>query len=174
MDWLRSGLGLGLESKDLTVLHVGLRGIVVFIAALIMVRIGDRRFLAKMNPLDVILGFILASMLARAVNGSSPFLPTIVGGFVLVFLHKIFAALTFHFHNFGSVVKGQEKLIIENGKICEATMRAHHISEKDLLEELRQEGNVSSPERVERAWIERSGRISVVPFEEKNSSNEKE
>jgi uncharacterized membrane protein YcaP (DUF421 family) len=169
MDWIANGLGLGLEPKDLTWLHVSLRGIVVFIAALIMVRLGDRRFLAKMNPLDVILGFILASMLARAVNGSSAFLPTIVGGFVLVLLHKAFAALAFHSHTFGKVVKGEEKLIIENGEICEATMRAHHISEKDLLEELRQEGNVSSPKRVQRAWIERSGRISVVPFEEKKS-----
>src|ERR1043166_6537648 len=31
---------------------------------------GDRRFLAKMNPLYVILGFILVSMLARSVNSS--------------------------------------------------------------------------------------------------------
>jgi uncharacterized membrane protein YcaP (DUF421 family) len=169
MDWAIKVLGIGLEPKDLTVLHVSLRGVVVFVAALIMVRIGDRRFLAKMNPLDVILGFILASMLARAVNGSSAFLPTIVGGFVLVLLHKAFAALAFHSHTFGRVVKGEEKLIIENGELCEATMRAHHISEKDLLEELRQEGNVSSPEHVERAWVERSGRISVVPLEEKKS-----
>ena len=89
---------------------------------------------------------------------------------MLVLLHKAFAALAFHSHTFGNVVKGQEKLIIEDGKICETTMRAHHISEKDLLEELRQEGNVSSPKRVERAWIERSGRISVVLFEGKNSA----
>jgi uncharacterized membrane protein YcaP (DUF421 family) len=170
MDWIANGLGLGLEPKGFTWLHVSLRGIVVFIAALIMVRFGDRRFLAKMNPLDVILGFILASMLARAVNGSSAFLPTIVGGFVLVLLHKAFAALAFHSHTFGKVVKGEEKLIIENGGDLRGNDASASHFEKDLLEELRQEGNVSSPKRVERAWIERSGRISVVPFEEKNSA----
>jgi len=42
-------------------------------------------------------------------------------------------------------------------------MRAHRLSEADLLEELRQEGKVESPKDVKKAFLERSGKISVVP-----------
>ena len=78
-------LGLEVDPQNLSFLQVSLRGVIVFIAALTMVRVGDRRFLGKLTALDAILGFILASMLARAVNGSVAFFPTLGAGFVIVF-----------------------------------------------------------------------------------------
>ena len=62
-------LGLGLEPKNLTFLQIALRAVLVFIISLAIVRVANKRFLAKMTAFDAILGFILASMLARAVNG---------------------------------------------------------------------------------------------------------
>ncbi len=163
MQWIEHWLDLGLDARNLTLLHITLRAIVVFIAALIMVRVADRRFLSKMSAVDVILGFILASMLARTVNGSAAFFPTLAGGFVLVLLHKACAALAYRWEKFGDLIKGREAVIIHDGEMREKTMRAHHISKRDLLEELRQEGNVGGPEQVQRAFIERSGKISVIP-----------
>lgn len=162
MQWVNFVLGIGLEGKDLTFVQVTARAIVVFIAALAMTRVADKRFLGKMSAVDVILGFILASMLARAVNGSAAFFPTIVGGFVLVFLHKGCAALAFRSEGFEMLVKGREELIVKDGEIIEQGLRATHITHKDLLEELRQEGSVSSPEEVKTAIVERSGKVSVV------------
>jgi len=75
-------LGLGVQPQNLNFFQISLRGIIVFIAALVMLRLGDKRFLSKRSAFDVVLGFILASMLARAVNGSSAFFPTIGGRFV--------------------------------------------------------------------------------------------
>src|SRR5678816_1098145 len=84
--WLQvnSALGLSAEPKDLTLLQISLRGFMIFVATLIMLRLADRRFLSKRSAFDAVVGFILASMLARAVNGSSAFFPTIGGGFVTV------------------------------------------------------------------------------------------
>ncbi len=45
----------------------------MFAAALVMVRSGDKRFFARKSAFDVILGFMLASVLSRAINGSAPF-----------------------------------------------------------------------------------------------------
>src|SRR5215204_2867517 len=93
-------LGLGLEPKDLTVLHICLRGVIVFMATLVMVRLANKRFLAKMSAFDAILALILASMLARAVNGSAAFIPTLAGGFALVGLHHLMALLAFRSKSF--------------------------------------------------------------------------
>lgn len=163
MEALSQLLGIGIEAKQLTVLQVSLRGTIVFIMGIVMLRVADKRFLSKMTALDAILGFILASMLARAVNGSAPFLPTLVGGFVLVLLHRLCCKLALHSDLFGGWVKGRANRIIRDGELDAAALRANHLTQNDLYEELRQHGQVSSPADVEEAYLERSGRISVVP-----------
>ena len=44
---LHTLLGIGTEPKELTFLQVSVRGVVVFIATLIMVRLGSKRSLAE-------------------------------------------------------------------------------------------------------------------------------
>ena len=68
-------LGLGVEPKDLTFVQISLRGIIVFLATLIIVRLGHKRPLAQKTPFDAILLVILASVLSRAINGSAAFSP---------------------------------------------------------------------------------------------------
>src|SRR5215467_5617820 len=114
---LKDLLGLELQPSELTFIQVSLRGVIVFIASLAMVRLGNRRFLAKLSAFDAILGFILASMLARAVNGSSAFFPTLGGGFVLVGLHRLIGDLAFRWDRFGGLVKGEAETIVREGKL---------------------------------------------------------
>src|SRR5207249_11803943 len=63
------------RSSDLF-LQVAVRGVIVFIATLIMVRLGSKRSLAEKTAFDAVLIVIIGSMLARAINGSEAFLPT--------------------------------------------------------------------------------------------------
>src|ERR1043166_535266 len=162
MDVIKDLLGLWLAANKLTVLQVLLRALIVLIAAIIMVRVADKRFLSRMSAVDVILGFILGSALSRGINGSAPFFETIVMGFFLVLLHKVMVWAAFRSHKFGELVKGKEDLLIENGKARSDAMRANHITERDLHEELRQEGNVADVSGVKLAYLERSGKVSVV------------
>ena len=155
-------LGLNLQAKDLNSLQVGLRAVIVFVAALIIVRVGHRRFMSKMSAFDVILGFVLSSMLARAINGSAPFLPTMVGGLVLVLLHRLFSVISFYSDTFGCLVKGNAKTLVQNGVRDQAALRSEGISDKDLLEEIRLNGNLSSWQEAKTATLERNGQVSVV------------
>ena len=157
-------LGLANDPKSLTFLQISLRGIVVFVAALAMVRLGDKRFMPKKTPFDAILVFILASMLARAINGSASFFPTLGGGFVLVFFHRLLAKVAFHWHGFGKLVKGNDDLLVQEGKVIKENMRKNDITERDLHEELRLNGHVNSTDDVKEARMERSGEISVIPI----------
>ena len=80
------------DAAGVTFVQISLRGVIVFVAALVIVRFGDRRFLSQKTAFDAVLGFILASMLARAVNGTAAFFPTLGGGLVLVVLHRLLGA----------------------------------------------------------------------------------
>lgn len=137
---LRPLLGLGVEPKDLDVLQVTLRGLVLFVCAIIIVRVADKRFLSRKTAFDVVLGLILASVLARAVNGSAPLIPTIVCGFVLVLAHRLLADLSCRWHFIGRLVKGGDDLLILDGKLDETALRRHNFSKRDLMEDLRLEG----------------------------------
>ena len=161
-DAIRTMLGLGVEPKDLTFWQISLRGIIVFIATLIILRLGDKRFFSKRSAFDAALGFILASMLARAVNGSSAFFPTLGGALVLVGLHRLLAYLTRESHWLGNWIKGRSALIVENGVVKKEAMRANDLSEHDLMEDMHFNGNVSDLAKVKEAYYERNGQISVV------------
>lgn len=162
LDFINHLLGLGVEPKSLTFLQISLRGIIVFIVSLVMVRIGSKRFLARMSAFDAILGFILASMLARAVNGSSAFFPTLGGGFVLIGLHRLMACLACLSHPFGNMVKGHYNQVIQDGRVDAEMLKRHNLTEHDLMEDLRLNGNMNAPADVKAAFLERNGQISVV------------
>src|SRR5437870_509690 len=135
-EWMSDHLGFGTDPKNLTFLQIAVRGIIVFVITLVMVRLGDKRFLSKKTVFDAILGLILASMLARAVNGSAAFWPTLGGGFVLVGLHRLIAFSSRRWHKFGILVKGTSDLVIRDGQVIEAGMRRNDLSEHDLQEDL--------------------------------------
>jgi uncharacterized membrane protein YcaP (DUF421 family) len=158
-----AALGLGREATELTFMQISLRGVIVFFASLIIVRCGDRRFLSQKTAFDAVLGFILASMLARAVNGTAAFVPTLGGGFVIVMLHRVLAYWARRSHAFGLLIKGRSDVIIRNGELDDAVASRNRLSEHDLFEDLRLNGNVADVRDVELAIFERNGHISVVP-----------
>lgn len=159
---LGSLLGLGREAADLTFLQISLRGLIVFAATLIIIRCGDRRFLSQKTAFDAVLGFILASMLARAVNGTSAFFPTLGGGFVLVVLHRLLASWSRRSHRVGLLIKGRSDVIVRDGALDAVAARRNRLSDHDVLEDLRLNGNVADIRDVLLAVLERNGDISVV------------
>ena len=136
---LHTLLGIGVEPKELTFLQVSVRGVIVFIAALIMVRLSSKRSLAEKTAFDAVLVVIIGSMLARVINGSEAFFPTLGAGFVLVFLHRLFGLAAYYSHILGILVKGQPVMLVENGKIQHKNMFWNHISKHDLEEDMRLE-----------------------------------
>jgi uncharacterized membrane protein YcaP (DUF421 family) len=156
-------LGIGSEPKALTFAQIAIRGVIVFIISLTMVRLGDKRFLSKKTAFDAILGLILASMLARAVNGSAAFWPTLGGGFILIGLHRLIAFASRRWHAFGILVKGTSDLVVRDGQIVKAGMRRNDLSLHDLEEDMRSKGQVDEISKIKLAYAERDGHISIVP-----------
>ena len=155
-------LGLSVEPKDLTFVQISLRGIIVFLATLIMIRFGHKRLLTRRTPFDAILLVILAAVLSRAINGSAAFFATLGGGMVLVLLHRLFAHLAYHSHGFGILVKGRPDTIVRDGKCDFQMMRRNHVSIHDLEEDMRLNGHIDDLSKVRLARVERRGDISFI------------
>jgi uncharacterized membrane protein YcaP (DUF421 family) len=164
-DFVGPLLGLGAEPKDLTFIKISLRGIIVFLATLIMIRLGHKRSLARKTAFDAVLIVILASVLSRAINGSSAFFATLGGGLVIVLVHRLFAALAYYSHWVGVLIKGSPDLIIENGDLVLSGMRRNHISRHDLEEDLRLAAKTENLKDIRTGYVERSGDISFIEKE---------
>ena len=159
---LHTLLGLGTEPRDLTFQQVSVRGVIVFIATLIMVRLGSKRSLAEKTAFDAVFLVIIGSMLARAINGSEAFFPTLGAGFVLVFLHRLFGIAAYYSHTFGILVKGKPVVLVQQGKLQRPNMRWEHISEHDLEEDMRLDAKTEDLSKIQIARLERSGDISFI------------
>ena len=156
MDW-----ALGLSVKELSFWQMGLRAIIVYLAALAMVRIaGERRFIGKIAAFDIILTIIFGSTLSRAINGTSRFFETIFAAFVLVLMHRSISALSFHKPNWENKIKGRSRILIKDGQLRDRTMRDCHITKEDLASALRLSCQHENLETIDRACLERNGDIS--------------
>lgn len=132
--------------------------------ALLLVRLASRRLLAKASAFDVIVAIMVGSILSRAINGSAPLLPTLAAGAVLLAMQWLFAAIAVRTDWLGPLVKGDAVLLIKNGEIQEKALHECGLTRKDLTEALRLEIRDEDPAKVRRAYLERNGKISVVPY----------
>ena len=159
---INAALGLGIETKDINVWQMSLRAVIVFILAIGMLRIGDKRFMGRSTAFDVMLGIVFGSVVSRAITGNAPFMPTLVASLVLILLHWTLAAIAFRSAGFDALVKGHNRLLVRDGQLQEDDMKKAHITEKDLKEALRNNGEAPDLSQIEAAHLERNGSISII------------
>jgi uncharacterized membrane protein YcaP (DUF421 family) len=158
-------LGPDGKATELTLLHISLRAIFIFIIGLALVRIGDRRSLSQKTAFDAIFIVLIGSMLSRAINGTAPFFTTIAAGVVLMVIHRACAFGACKSHAFGKLIKGRPITLVRNGEIDRAQMKRTLVSEHDLEEDLRLGAKTEDVSTIQLACLERSGDISFIKKE---------
>jgi uncharacterized membrane protein YcaP (DUF421 family) len=158
-------LGPDGKATELTLLQISLRGFIIFIAGLAIVRIGDRRSLAEKTAFDAIFIVLVGSMLSRAINGTAPFFTTIGAGVSLMVIHRLFAFGAFKSHWFGKLIKGEPLVLLRNGKIDWKEMQRALVSRHDFEEDMRLDAKTEEPATIQVARLERSGDISFIKKE---------
>ena len=160
---LQALLGLGRDGGDLTALQMVLRTVVIYSFTLAIVRLGSKRFLSQATAFDTVIGIMLGSVMSRAIDGSAPLFLTLLAGTALVGVHWLMATLALRLDWFGTLVKGNAILLIEDGEIQPEGMRRARLSEHDLKQALRMQNDHTDPSKIKTAYLERSGKISVIP-----------
>src|SRR4051812_12494943 len=107
----------GLHAEKLETYQMIARGIVVFFAALIFVRVSGIRTLGKQNAFDHLTALILGSIMGRGiVAASQPFFGSLLATLVIMLLHRLIAWITFKSKKTGSILKGEPLLLVKSGK----------------------------------------------------------
>jgi uncharacterized membrane protein YcaP (DUF421 family) len=154
---------IGDANDELNALQTIVRAIIIFISALLCIRISGMRAFGKNSALDVVVNIIVGSVLARAIGGHVPFFPSIAAAFAFSLIHRILAMLATRSDMMSNLLKGKEYPLIKDGKMIPENMRYCNITKGDLLEGIRLTANVNGMEEIKEAYFERSGQISAIP-----------
>lgn len=159
------GTVFGTVDTDLNALQMAMRAVVTFFVTVAVVRVGNKRLFGKGTAYDMVVAIMIGSVMSRAItgSGSGTMLATWGAGLTLIALHWLLSWVSFHVDSFGPIIKGHEVQLVKDGEILEAGMRATGTTRRDLDRALREDGNAPDVSGIRMAYMERDGRISVVP-----------
>lgn len=151
-----------LSPIPLTLPQVAARAVWIYLIGIFIVRLGKSRLVSRNTSLDVILGFILGSLLSRGITGKSSITDTTAATVALVAAHWVMTWAACRSHKFGELFKGRTKQLVVNGELQPAAMWHSNVSVHDVEEAMRLNGYESLSE-VRNAYKERNGEISIIP-----------
>ena len=159
MDILKTIFG---EGKDLDTLQMCARGVVIFIIALLLIRISGRRSFGIKTSLDNIIAILLGAILSRAVVGASEFVPVILCCLVIVCLHRALALAIVRFPGAGRWIEGNHILVFQDGQFIERHLRRGLVGKEDVMEGVRKSALTEDMSKIDKVYLERNGEISPI------------
>jgi len=149
-------------NENITPLEIAARSAVMFLVALLLIRISGMRPFGKGESFDRIITFLIGAILSRGVVGATPFFSTIFSMIVILVIHRIFSVLSLYSKWFGRTVKGKSTLLFIDGHFREENLKSASISHEDIMEELRIQCQADSLESIKLILMERTGEISFI------------
>jgi len=148
------------DGSDLNPGQMALRATAVFVLMLAMIRVAGRRSLGQHRTFDTCTTVLIGAVLSRAVVGASPFWATMAAGATIVLLHRLIAAASLRWPRFETLVSGDKRELVKDGRRDAKEMREGLLTNRDLDEAVREKtGDESSS--LERAVLERDGSITL-------------
>ncbi|MGE5545957.1 MAG: DUF421 domain-containing protein [Solirubrobacterales bacterium] len=152
------------QKSDVTWWQMSVRAIVVFAYGVAIVRFAGHRIFGKARAFDVVLSVIVGSNLSRALTGNSEMGATLIATTAIVAIHWAVAHLAVRWHWLSRLAKGDVVRLMRGGELDRKAMNAVGLSRGDL-EEAARSAHLAGAENVREAYLERSGKISVIPRE---------
>jgi uncharacterized membrane protein YcaP (DUF421 family) len=140
-----------------------LRGLIVYIFLLVMLRITGKRQTGQLATFDLVLLLILSNAVQNSMNGGdNSLLGGIISATTLIGMHYLVAFLTFKSKRLEAWIEGTPRTLIHNGVLDQKVMRDELLTRHDLAAALRAAG-CADLEHVRVATLENNGQINVSP-----------
>jgi uncharacterized membrane protein YcaP (DUF421 family) len=138
-----------------------LRGLIVYVFLMVILRITGKRQTGQLAPFDLILLLVLSNAVQNSMNGGDN---TVLGGLIsastLIGLHYVVAFVTFKNKHLEAWIEGTPRIIVHNGVPNEAVMRREFLTHHELAAALRAAG-CHDIQHVHLATLENNGQITV-------------
>jgi len=85
---------------------MAVRALVMYLALIVLVRLGKKRFLGGATAFDYIPVILISSVAGRAMTGGAPYFASMLGILILIGLHWVFSAVACRSAAFSRLIKG--------------------------------------------------------------------
>jgi uncharacterized membrane protein YcaP (DUF421 family) len=161
-DFFAELIGLHETAQTISAGQISARTVVVFLIALVLLRLSGRRTFASNSALEMIVKFMLGATLSRAIAADAPFFTILAAATTLVLVHRALAYITYFFPAVGRLIKGEASVLAEGATIHHHELRRASISEEALQSGLRVGANLDDLAQTKTVRLEHDGTISVV------------
>ena len=145
-----------------TVLEKIARPVVVYLFLVIALRLGGKRELAQLNPLDLVVLLTLSNTVQNAIIGNDNSVTGgVIGAATLLVVNYVVVRGLYGHKRLEKIVEGAEDVLIENGQIKTDRLRTELITENDLLSAANKAGYATLAD-IDRAVIEPGGTVLFV------------
>ncbi len=159
MDFITDLFGHG---RNLNILQMIMRGLVIFFISLVLIRIAGRRSFGIRTPLDIIINILLGAILSRAVVGASPFLSVVLTCAAIVALHRLMEWVIANHRKSSGVLEGKKIVLFSNGAFDDDNMKKALVCEEDVLQGVRKTALTEDLSKIEKVYMERNGEITAI------------
>ncbi len=139
-----------------------LRGLIVYVFLLFLIRLTGRRQAGMLTPFDFILLLILSNTVQNAMNGGDN---SLGGGLflaaTLIAINWIMLLLSRHFRLVHWMLVGRPVFLVRDGAVQEKVMQRERISHHELMLAMRAAG-LTNIEQAKDVVLETNGTISVI------------
>ncbi|MCC7021517.1 MAG: DUF421 domain-containing protein [Thermomicrobiales bacterium] len=141
------------------------RAVLVYVFLVVIIRVGGKRQLAELTPLDLVIALTLSNAVQNAIIGDDNSVTGgFIGGGVLVLVNYLTVRFLFQHPRANQLVQGEPLVLIEKGRPIVENLKKELITEDELLIACREQG-AERIEDVEKAILEPDGKISVFVHE---------
>lgn len=134
-----------------------LKPILLYLVAVVLLRITGRRSISQMTISQTILIISLGHIIVEPfVNKDIP--KTIIAAIVFTSLLILFEVAEYYFKGFEKVLVGKEKVLISSGVINQKTMKKLRLTKNELYSLLRQKG-INQISDIKKATLEPNGEL---------------
>lgn len=137
------------------------RGLVVYLFLLVLVRISGKRTVGQFTPFDLLVVMLLSEAVSNSLSGSDD---SLIGGLIvavtLIAANLVIAVITTHSRKAATVIDGSAVLIGRDGRIFDDVRKASRVSEADIEEALREAD--CTLQDAQCIFLEEDGSISIL------------
>jgi uncharacterized membrane protein YcaP (DUF421 family) len=122
---------------QLPILEKLLRPIIVYLVLIVFLRLFGKRELAQLNPFDLVVLLSLSNTVQNAIIGDDNSVTGgVIGAFSLLAINWILMRVLYRMPKLNAALEGTQTVLITDGKLDFAAMKAETLTEEELLSAL--------------------------------------
>lgn len=139
------------------------RGLIIYVFLIFILRATGKRQIGQMSPFDLVLLLVLSNGVQNSMNGGdNSVLAGIILSITLVTANWITGKITFSCKKAERLIEGAPQVLAHNGKLYENTLADAQLTRHELMAAIRSQG-YSDLNEVRAVMLENDGTISVIP-----------